>query len=376
MPSQACRREPAALKVLSVVGARPQFVKAGVLSRSFAQHGIVECLVHTGQHYDYMMSKVFFEELALPQPAYSLEVGSGSHGAQTGDMLRALEPVVVAEAPDWVLVYGDTNSTLAGAITAAKLNVPLAHVEAGMRSFNRRAPEEVNRVLADHVTDLHLVSNELARENLAAEGITAGVVVVGDLMVDLALETARTLAARPAILGRFGVEPGGYALATIHRAANTADAATFGRLIEGIRGSGIRTIFPVHPRTAALARELGVGGPDDSIVVCEPVSYVDMIALQRDARVILTDSGGVQKEAFILDVPCVTMRDETEWVQTLDAGWNVLTGSDPGAIARAARRPRPGAAGRYEFPFVGECGDRVAAALLAASARREPAAAR
>lgn len=339
-----------------------------MLSRSLPGYGIDEVLVHTGQHYDYAMSAVFFEQLSLPRPAYSLEVGSGSHGAQTGEMLRLFEPIVEREAPDWILVYGDTNSTLAGALTAAKMNVPLAHVEAGMRSFNRSAPEEVNRILADHVSDLHLVSNERARANLAAEGLRGAVVVVGDLMVDLALETAGSLPARPPIAERFELVRGAYALATIHRAVNTADRDTFGRLVAGLRATGLPTIFPIHPRTAALARTFGVGAPGDTIRACEPVSYREMIALVRDARVVLTDSGGVQKEAFVLRVPCVTLRAETEWVETLAGDWNVLTGSDSAAIASAARRPRPADAARATLPFVGECGDRIAAALRDASA--------
>jgi UDP-N-acetylglucosamine 2-epimerase len=232
-----------------------------------------------------------------------------------------------------------------------------------MRSFKRTMPEEVNRVVADHVSDLHLVSNERARRNLAAEGLSEAVIVVGDLMVDLALEVARSLPARPAIVERFALGKGEYALATIHRAANTADRETFGRLIAGLRATGLRTIFPVHPRALPLARAFGVGDAGDSIVVCEPVSYVEMIALQRDARVVVTDSGGMQKEAFVLGVPCVTMRDETEWVDTLAGGWNVLAGSDPAAIGRAAQRTAPDPAQRTELPFVGECAQRIASAL-------------
>ncbi len=353
------------MKLLTIVGARPQFVKAAVLSRTLGRHGIDEVLVHTGQHYDYAMSTIFFEELALAPPAYSLDVGSSSHGKQTGDMLALLEPIVEREAPDWLLVYGDTNSTLAGALTAAKAGVPLAHVEAGMRSFNRSAPEEVNRIVADHVSNLHLVSNDLARRNLVAEGLGAAVVIVGDLMIDLALETARALPAVPAIATRLGVAAGTYALATIHRAINTADRDTFGRLIEGLRATGLPTIFPVHPRTRTLAHEFAVGAPGDSIRTCDPVSYAEMIALERDARVVLTDSGGMQKEAFALGVPCVTMRDETEWVDTLTGGWNVLAGSDPAAIARGALRRLP-TADRTALPFVGECAERIATALVAA----------
>lgn len=332
------------MRVLSVIGARPQFVKAALLSAEFAARGIEEILVHTGQHYDRSMSDVFFEQLQIPEPRYNLNVGSGGHGAQTGEMMRRLEPIVQEEQPDWVLVYGDTNSTLAGALVAAKLHVPVAHVEAGLRSFNRSMPEEINRIVADHVGDLMLVPNESSAAQLAREGVTRGVRVVGDLMVDLAQRVAAELPARPAVLERLHLHPDAYAVATIHRASNTDDPVTFGRIIEGLRRVDLPVVFPVHPRTRAVAQAQCVG-EGDNIIVCEPLPYHEMVALLANAAYAFTDSGGLQKEAFVLKTPCITLREETEWLDTLEDGWNVLAGSDPEKIAAAARRPRPSVQG-------------------------------
>ncbi|HZZ65313.1 MAG TPA: UDP-N-acetylglucosamine 2-epimerase (non-hydrolyzing) [Candidatus Baltobacteraceae bacterium] len=345
------------MRVLSVVGARPQFVKAALLSAEFARRGIEEILVHTGQHYDHGMSDVFFEQLSIPQPRYHLGVGSASHGAQTGEMLRRLEPVVESERPDWLLVFGDTNSTLAGALVGAKMHVPVAHVEAGLRSFNKRMPEEINRIVADHVGDLLLVPNAQAAQQLAAEGITRGVCIVGDLMVDLATQAAQQLPAQPEILARLNLHPKAYAVATIHRASNTDDPATFARIIEGLRGVSLPVVFPVHPRTRAIAAAQNVG-EGDNIIVCDPLSYVEMIGLTAHAEVVFTDSGGLQKEAFVLKVPCVTLREETEWIETLEDGWNVLAGSDPQKIRASSIRPIPS---HQAAPY----GDGHAAALIA-----------
>lgn len=328
------------MRVLSVIGARPQFVKAALLSAELARRGIEEILVHTGQHYDPEMSDVFFEELELPKPAHHLGVGGGGHGAQTGEMLKRLEPVVQQESPDWALVYGDTNSTLAGALVAAKLHVPVAHVEAGLRSFNRTMPEEINRIVVDHVADLLLVPNAHAAKQLAQEGVSRGVRIVGDLMVDLAMQAAANLPAHPPILDRFGVLPGSYCVATIHRASNTDDSARFARLLEGLRGVGRPVIFPVHPRTREIARNAGAG-IDDNLILCEPLPYVQMLALLSKAATLFTDSGGLQKEAFVLKIPCVTLREETEWLDTLENGWNVLAGSDPANIIGGSLRPTP-----------------------------------
>jgi UDP-N-acetylglucosamine 2-epimerase len=328
------------MRVLSVVGARPQFIKAAVLSAEFARRGVEEILVHTGQHYDVSMSEVFFDELTLPAPKYELQVGSAGHGVQSGEMMRRLEPVVLAESPDWTIVYGDTNSTLAGALVGAKLGVPVAHVEAGLRSFNRAMPEEINRIVADHVATMLFVPNERATAQLASEGITGGVREVGDLMVDLVADAARDLPPSPQVLERFGVAPHTYGVATIHRASNTDDAATFKRLIAGLHRVDMPVVFPIHPRTRAIAIANGVGR-DDNIIVTSPLSYREMIALLSRAATVFTDSGGMQKEAYVLRVPCVTLREETEWLETLEDGWNVLAGSDPEKIARGARRLMP-----------------------------------
>lgn len=328
------------MRVLSVVGARPQFVKAALLSAEFARRGIEEILVHTGQHYDRGMSDVFFEQLQIPEPRYHLGVGSGGHGAQTGEMLKRLEPIVENEQPDWLLVYGDTNSTLAGALVGAKMHVPVAHVEAGLRSFNRAMPEEINRIVADHVGDLLLVPNAQAAQQLASEGVTKGVRVVGDLMVDLAKRVAASLPAQPEILERLQLHARSYCVATIHRASNTDDERTFARLIEGLRGLDLPVVFPVHPRTRAVAQRIGVG-EGDNIIPCEPLPYVEMIGLVSRAVTVFTDSGGLQKEAFVLRVPCVTLREETEWIETLEDGWNVLAGSDPAKIVAGSKRLTP-----------------------------------
>jgi UDP-N-acetylglucosamine 2-epimerase len=353
------------VKILTVVGARPQFIKAALLSRELrAAEGVREVLVHTGQHYDYKMSDVFFEQLGMADPEYSLSVGSGPHGEQTAEMMRRLEPVVLAEAPDWVLVYGDTNSTLAGALVAAKLPpVRLAHVEAGLRSFDRSMPEEVNRLVADRLAQLNLAPHAGAAEQLAREGITAGVEVVGDLMVDLVKQTAAALPLRPAVLDRFELTPKQYAVTTIHRAANTGGEATFAALVAGLRRLPFPVIFPVHPRTRARVEALGVGGGRDNIRVCEPLSYGEMIALQRHARAVLTDSGGMQKEAYVLGVPCVTLRPHTEWSETLEDGWNVLAGCDPEIIERAALRSAPAAAPAERYGS-GDTARRIVSALL------------
>jgi UDP-GlcNAc3NAcA epimerase len=325
------------LTIVTIVGARPQFIKAAAISRVLRQRHR-EVLVHTGQHYDASMSAVFFQELDIPEPDVNLAVGSASHGAQTGAMLAKIEAVLLAERPDWVLVYGDTNSTLAGALAAAKLHIPVAHVEAGLRSFNRAMPEEINRVLTDHVSDLLLCPSQTAIDNLAREGITRGVALVGDVMADvlrLAVERADT--ALPDISG---VESGAYALATVHRAENTDDPARLRGILTGLSSLEMPVIFPVHPRARRAIATVG-WIPPNHVRLIEPVGYLSMVALMRSARVILTDSGGVQKEAYWLGVPCVTLRDETEWVETVTHGWNTLVGANPEQIITAARRPYP-----------------------------------
>lgn len=346
------------MHIVTIVGARPQFIKAAAISRVLRQRHR-EVLVHTGQHYDASMSDVFFRELDIPAPDVNLAVGSASHGAQTGAMLAKIEAVLLAERPDWVLVYGDTNSTLAGALAAAKLHIPVAHVEAGLRSFNRAMPEEINRILTDHISALLLCPSQTAVDNLAREGITRGVTLVGDVMADvlrLAVERADT--ALPDIPG---VASGAYALATVHRAENTDDAARLRGILTGLSLLDMPVIFPVHPRAHRAIATLG-WTPPDHVHLIEPVGYLSMVALMRSARVILTDSGGVQKEAYWLGVPCVTLRDETEWVETVMHGWNILVGADPERIVAAARQPSPSAP-RPPLYGDGHAAERCVAAL-------------
>lgn len=336
------------MKVASVVGTRPQFVKAGVVSRALrGTPGITEILIHTGQHYDYLMSRVFFEQLELPEPDYNLGVGSGSHGSQTARMLQALEEVLLEVRPDRVLVYGDTNSTLAGALAAAKLHIPVAHVEAGLRSFNRRMPEEVNRVLTDHVSDLLFAPTATAVENLRREGITEGVHLVGDVMYDVLVENLPR-AAGSGVLQRMGLSPGGYAVATVHRAENVDHPTTLRSVLKGLEclaASALPVVLPTHPRLTRRIEEFGLRS--NHLRFVEPLPYLDMVWLVKNAALVLTDSGGLQKEACWLEVPCVTLRAETEWPETVQGGWNVLAGSDPDAVLAAAERQLFGNVYRY-----------------------------
>ena len=316
-----------------MVGARPQFVKAAAMSGALrAKHR--EILIHTGQHYDHGMSAVFFEELGIPPADHNLGVGSGSHGAQTGAMLDGIEKVLVAEQPDVVLVYGDTNSTLAGALAAAKLHLPVAHVEAGLRSFNRRMPEEINRVVTDHLSDLLFCPSEVARANLAAEGITSGVLVVGDIIVDAIRIFGQRARERTGLLERLGVRPHQFFLATVHRAENTDDTSRLQTILNTFGRLRLPVVFPVHPRTEHRLRDLAVA-QRGKVILIEPVGYLEMLLLESEAKAILTDSGGMQKEAYCLGTPCLTLREETEWVETVEAGWNNLCGVDPERILRA-----------------------------------------
>jgi UDP-N-acetylglucosamine 2-epimerase len=327
------------VKVLTVVGARPQFIKAAPFSRVVRQRH-TEVLVHTGQHYDPSMSDVFFEELRLPKPDHHLGVGSGTHAAQTAHILERLEPVIQREAPDRVVIYGDTNSTLAAALAAAKLGVPVAHVEAGLRSYVRDMPEEINRAVADRVSSYLFAPTQTAVDNLAREGITDGVTLTGDIMYDALLENAPIAAKRSTMVRDLALTSGGYVLATVHRAANTDDPARLADLFDAFALLREPVVVPLHPRTRAalMGTDIEVEPP---VRIIEPAGYIDTLALEQHARVILTDSGGVQKEAYLLGVPCVTLRDETEWVETLEGGWNVLVGADAERILAAAQRPRP-----------------------------------
>jgi len=323
------------VKVLTVVGARPQFVKAAPVSRALrVAHD--EILVHTGQHYDDAMSAAFFRDLEIPEPDVNLEVGSGSHGAMTGEMLRRLEPVMLEHQPDGVLVYGDTNSTLAAAVVTCKLAYPdgrrpwLAHVEAGLRSFNPRMPEERNRIVADHLSDLLLAPTQTAMMHLAHEGLAARAELVGDVMVDAhAWAIERAADHLPAVAR----EHDQYVLLTMHRAENVDDPARFGPILDGL-AIDLPVIFPIHPRTRAVLERGGRGLPSNVIPVA-PVGYLEMVALEARAHAIATDSGGVQKEAYLSGVPCVTLRSETEWVETVEAGWNRIVDADPSALAAA-----------------------------------------
>jgi len=339
------------MRILTVVGARPQFVKAAMVSRAIVAQNkagtapkIVEEIVHTGQHYDRNMSHIFFNEMGIPEPAVNLKVGSGSHGAVTGEMLAGIEREILARKPDRLLVYGDTNSTLAGALAAAKLHVPVAHVEAGLRSFNRRMPEEVNRVLTDHVSELLFCPTATAVKNLQAEGITKGVHVVGDVMYDAAKVFGEIAERRSDVLARLGLGMGGHYLATVHRAENTDDPARLRGILEALvePHQYKPVVLPIHPRTRRFVDEYGYGDLLGEIRAIDPVSFLDMVRLEQGARMILTDSGGVQKEAYFHGVPCVTLRDETEWVETVERGWNQVVGASKEAILEAAGKAATG----------------------------------
>jgi UDP-N-acetylglucosamine 2-epimerase len=305
---------------------------------------VQEVLVHTGQHYDDSMSGVFFRELGLPAPEYHLAVGSGLHGKQTGEMLNRIEEVLLKEKPDVVLVYGDTNSTLAGALAAAKLHIPVAHVEAGLRSYNRRMPEEINRVMADHLSALLLCPTETAVENLKHEGVTKGVHLVGDVMYDALLDGVEIARRTSTILTRLAIEPQRYILATVHRAENTDDPQRLRNIITALAElarNGHKIVFPVHPRTQKLLNTNSFGNCE-GIMQVDPVSYLDMTLLESMAHLIMTDSGGVQKEAYWLRVPCLTLRHETEWKETVQSGWNRLVGTDSQLIVQAVAQAKPG----------------------------------
>jgi UDP-N-acetylglucosamine 2-epimerase len=316
------------LKIVSIVGNRPQFVKAAPLSRALRAR-VDEVLVHSGQHYDPDLADLFFDELGVPQPDHALEVGSGSPVTQLAVMLERLEPLLIAEAPDMVLVYGDTTTTLAGALAAAKLGLPIGHVEAGLRSFDRSMPEEQNRVVTDHLSSLLLCPTDTAVENLAREGITEGVHQVGDVMLDASLMFAPAAAARPEALG---LSPGEYLLVTIHRAAATDTPDALRSMVAVLEAIDQPAIFPVHPRTRHALESAGLwervaGHP--TLRLSGPVGYLDFTSLLVGAKAVVTDSGGVQKEAYFLGIPCVTLRDTTEWVETVDGGFNRLVGMDP-----------------------------------------------
>ena len=351
------------MRVLTVIGNRPQFIKASAVSARLRARD-EEITVHTGQHYDPELSQVFFDELELPPPEHMLGIGGGTNTAQTARMLAALEPLLADLRPDAVLVYGDTNSTLAGALVAVQGGVPVAHVEAGMRSFDRAMPEEVNRVAADHLSTLLLCSSETAVANLRRESVAGAVELVGDVMVDVALLLQPAARARTAALEPFGVAPGEYLLATAHRAGNVDDPARLSRLVDVLTSLPLPVVLPLHPRTDARLRAAGLRGRLEQapgVTLTEPLGYVELTALLCQARAVVTDSGGLQKEAYLAGVPCVTLRPNTEWTETVKLGWNVLADLDLDRVLAALEREPPAAA-----PPVygdGHAGARVVAAL-------------
>jgi UDP-GlcNAc3NAcA epimerase len=349
------------LKVLTVIGNRPQFIKAAAVTPALRQRH-QEVMVHTGQHFDDELSTVFFAELGLPAPDIELGIALGSNTSQTARMLSALEPVLRAVAPDAILVYGDTNSTLAGALAGSQARIPVAHVEAGMRSFDRSMPEELNRVLTDHASSLLLCSSELAEANLRSEGVAGEVVLTGDVMVDVAMAVQPRARERLDLLEPYGVHPGGYIVATAHRAGNVDDPDRLRLLVELISSLPPPVVCALHPRTSHRLREARLlDGLERSVNVTPPLGYVELTALVCNARAVATDSGGLQKEAYLAGVPCVTLRPSTEWKETVEQGWNVLVDLDRGrALAALEREPPPG---RPQLYGDGKAGERVVDAL-------------
>ncbi len=324
------------MKVMTIIGARPQFVKAAVVSRAFKERrpDVKEIIVHTGQHYDTNMSDVFFEELEIPRPDYNLGVGGGTHGQNTGRMIEKLEKLMIDERPNWVVVYGDTDSTLAGGVAASKLHIPVAHVEAGLRSFNRRMPEEINRILTDHVSDLLFAPTETSQKNLLKEGVPEGKIkLVGDVMYDAALYY-KDRAKKPVFPHGFLIEDEDFVLCTIHRAENTDDLDKLESIYSGLEEYGRTIVLPLHPRTRSKILESEMVIPDN-VWHINPVGYLGMVWLEANARLIVTDSGGIQKEAYFHGKNCVTLREETEWSELVESGWNTLVGTNPGLIAKA-----------------------------------------
>lgn len=354
--------------VLTVVGTRPQFVKAAAVSRAL-RRSHREILLHTGQHYDDAMSALFFRELGLPAPDHHLGVGSGTHAEQTGRMLPGIEAVAREHRPDLVLVYGDTNSALAGALAAATLGVPVAHVEAGCRSGDRTMPEELNRVVIDHLSQLLFCPTARTVANLAGEGLASGVHLAGDVMLDLCRERLPEAEARAGRLVALGVEPGGYLVATIHRAGNTDDPARLAALVRALGALEEPVVFPVHPRTRQTLDPRSLA---PNVRPIDPVGYVDMLALLRHARMVLTDSGGLQKEAFFTGTPCVTLRETTEWPETVDAGWNRLVGTDAEAIRAAVASWKPAGVRPDGLFGDGRASERIARLLESAAAEPAP----
>ncbi len=330
-------------KIIQIVGTRPEFIQMVQISKELVRNNLDEIIVHTGQHYDYEMNKIFFEQLNIPEPNYYLEVGSSSHGYQTGEMLKKVEKVLFEQKPDMVLVYGDTNSTLVGALAATKIHIKIGHVEAGLRSFDKRMPEEINRILTDHVSDLLFAPTETAVKNLYNEGLKNGVHLTGDVMYDSLLDNIKIAEEKSEILEDLEINPKEYFLATVHRSENT-DKEKLKNIIDAFLESGEQIVFPVHPRTLKNLKDYKIyDAPNKSakVFLIKPVGYLDMLFLVKNAKKILTDSGGVQKQAYFLKVPCITLRDTTEWVETVNDGWNILCGADREKILQAIRCFKP-----------------------------------
>lgn len=322
------------MRIFTIIGARPQFIKCAPVSKMLRrEHN--EFIVHTGQHYDENMSHIFFDEMGIPKPDVNLEVGSGSHAVQTAAMMTGLEPLMIEHVPDVVIVYGDTNSTLAGALVAAKLHIPVVHIEAGLRSFNTKMPEEINRIVSDKLASLLCCPTETAVQNLKSEGITNGVINTGDVMYDALLHFL-PLSQKSPVLTTLKAQPKEYSVLTLHRASNTDDKDNLMAILEGVNVSEKPVYFPVHPRTRSKIHAYGLDTEAfNTIRFIEPLGYLDFMALASQAERIITDSGGLQKEAYWHGIPCITVRTETEWVETVDAGWNCITGADTDAIQTA-----------------------------------------
>lgn len=349
------------LKIVTILGARPQFIKAAVVSSVFSEY-FEEILVHTGQHYDPNMSDVFFEELTIPKPKYNLDIGSGSHGAMTGAMLAKIEQVLETEKPDFVMVYGDTNSTLAGALAASKMLIPVIHVEAGLRSFNKTMPEEQNRILTDHISKLLFAPTQTAVKNLQQEGISKGVHLVGDVMYDGILHFREIARQKSTILTALGLSEKEYMLCTVHRAENTNDPERLKSIVSGLNTVREKIVLPLHPRTQKYLQTYRIQLAEH-IQVIDPLGYLDMVMLESAAKKIVTDSGGIQKEAFFLGVPCITLREETEWVETVENGWNVLVGADEQRIVGAIAAFNP-VEERSDYFGKGNAAVEIAAVIL------------
>jgi UDP-GlcNAc3NAcA epimerase len=346
------------IKIATIVGARPQFIKAAVVSKAIKKAGnLSEVMIHTGQHYDARMSTCFFEELEIPEPQYSLSVGSGMHGYQTGEMMKRIEPVLIKEKPEAVVVYGDTNTTLAGAIVAAKLHIPVAHIEAGLRSCDKTMPEEINRITTDHVSSLLFCPTKTAMNNLKSEGIRSGIYKSGDVMYDVAIQYGESAARNSKIMETTNIGPSQYILATVHRAENTDEMPRMTKIMEALNeiAGDVDVIMPLHPRTGKVICSYGIGDKISRIRIIEPVGFLDMMCLIKNARAVVTDSGGLQKEAYFHRVPCVTLREQTEWIETIDANWNVLADlSSTDSIVTTIRFAMMGNNFRFEIAEYGD----------------------